>query len=192
MKDEAHLKDWFKYEVLPFEPSLMRMLRKHWGTDDELSDIRQDVYIKIYLYVMQHGTPDVTKALLFTIARNTLIDRFRRTQIVSIVSVSNLEDLDYGSNDLDPERITSAIEELKILQIALDDLPTRCRQVVTLRKLEGLSLREIAQEMKIADGTVEKHLTLGLRALANSLFSQGVDILLSQKVRNKRKEETES
>jgi DNA-directed RNA polymerase specialized sigma24 family protein len=48
--------------------------------------------------------------------------------------------------------------------------------VVALRKIEGLSQSEIATRLGITEGTVEKQVTLGVRALAQSLISQGVEL----------------
>jgi RNA polymerase sigma-70 factor (ECF subfamily) len=43
---------------------------------------------------------------------------------------------------------------------------------VVLRKVEGLSLREISVRMNISEKTVERHLTEGLRSLADVLFGE--------------------
>ncbi|MDT9166012.1 sigma factor-like helix-turn-helix DNA-binding protein, partial [Escherichia coli] len=52
----------------------------------------------------------------------------------------------------------------------LDQLPPRCREVVRLRRVEGLNIRETAARLGVGHHTVERQLTLGLRALANFML----------------------
>jgi RNA polymerase sigma factor (sigma-70 family) len=172
----AALDDWFVAQVLPLEPALMRLLRRHWRHSDEWADLRQDLYVRLYETAARDGLPAQTTAYVFTCARHLLIDRARRAQVVPIDTVAELEALaDLPADELSPERLAGARGELRLLQVALDDLPPRCREVVALRKIDGLSQKEIAARLGIAEGTVEKQVTLGVRALANALMNQGVE-----------------
>ena len=168
--------NWFSSEVLPLEPALMRLLRRHWRYPDEHADLRQDIYIRVYEASMRDGVPESTVAFVFTCARNLLVDRARRAQAVSFDAFADLEELpEQPESDFTPEQFASARQELRLLQLALDDLPPRCREVIVMRKIEGLSQNEIAERLGIAVGTVEKQITRGIRALAETLFAQGVE-----------------
>lgn len=59
-----------------------------------------------------------------------------------------------------------ARSELRLLQGALELLPVRCREVFQLRKIDGLSQREVAQKMGITEDTVERQVAKGVRAAA--------------------------
>jgi RNA polymerase sigma factor (sigma-70 family) len=63
-----------------------------------------------------------------------------------------------------------------LLTRAVARLPARCRQVFTLRKVYGLSQKEIAASLSISENTVEQHLAKGVRlctaALAGSHVAQ--------------------
>ena len=61
----------------------------------------------------------------------------------------------------------AARDELRRAQAGLDLLPPRCREVVRLRKVEGLSTRETAERLGVGIDTVEKQLTLGIRAMTD-------------------------
>jgi RNA polymerase sigma factor (sigma-70 family) len=183
------LDDWFVCAVLPLEPALMRLLRRHWRHSDEHADLRQDIYVRLYETAARVGVPAQTPAYVFACARNLMIDRARRAQVVSIDTVAELEALpELPSDDFTPERIAAARGELRLLQAALDELPPRCREVVALRKIERLSQRDIAAQLGIAEGTVEKQVTLGVRALAQALTSQGVELGASWARRLRRRE----
>jgi RNA polymerase sigma-70 factor (ECF subfamily) len=53
---------------------------------------------------------------------------------------------------------------------AIGELPPRCREVVTLRKIEGLSQREVARKMGITEDTVERQVSNGIRLLRKLLY----------------------
>ncbi|WP_457326203.1 RNA polymerase sigma factor [Roseateles sp. P5_E11] len=168
--------EWFSKEVLPLEPALMRLLRRHWRHAEDLPDLRQEVYMRVYESAQRTGVPEATAAFVFTCARNLLVDQVRRAQVVPFEVVADLEDLPaQPSNDFTPERLAESRQKLELLQLALDDLPPRCREVVMLRKIDGLSNKEIADRLGIAEGTIEKQITVGVRALAETLFAQGIE-----------------
>lgn len=174
---EVAVQSWFQTEVLPLEPALMRFLRRHWRHQEDLPDLRQDIYIRVYESVQLHGAPESTAAFVFTCARNLLVDRVRKAQVVTFEAVADLEELpEHPQADFTPEDLVESRQKLRLLQLAIDALSPRCREVVLLRKVEGLSHREIATRLGIAEGTIEKQITIGVRALAETLFSQGVDV----------------
>lgn len=153
----------------------MRFLRRNWRDEGELADLRQEVYIRIY-EAAAGGLPELTKPFVFTTARNLLIDRARRAQVVSIETVADLDALETHVEELTPERHASGRAELRLLQRALDALPLRCRAVVELRKIEGLSQRDVAERLGITEDTVERQVANGVRALANALVDAGVQL----------------
>jgi RNA polymerase sigma-70 factor (ECF subfamily) len=167
----AEVKAWFVREVLPLEATLVQFLRKASRNASDLDDLRQEVYTRLY-ETAKKEIPEHTRPLLFRIARHLLIDRARRAQIVSIEAVENLENLNLAIDEPGPDRAVIAREELRRMQTALDKLPRRYRMAVVMRKVEGLTTREIALRLGIAEKTVEKHLTEGVRALANILYRE--------------------
>jgi RNA polymerase sigma-70 factor (ECF subfamily) len=167
------LDHWFVLEVLPLEAALVRYLRRHCRESEDVADLRQEVYVRLY-EAARRQRPDLVKPFVFATARNLLIDRARRAQIVSIEAIADLDVLDVAADELTPERHVGGNQELHLLQAALDDLPRRCREVVQLRKIDGLSQREVAQHMGISEGTVEKQIAKGMRTLADAMLKRGV------------------
>lgn len=121
-----------------------------------------------------NSRPALVQPFMFKVARNLLIDRVRRGQVVDIETIADLTELDDWIDELSPERIATGRNELRLLQTALDALPERCRQVVSLRKIYGWSQREIALEMGITEDTVERHISNGMRSMANALQAKGI------------------
>jgi len=180
-----HLDDWFTEEVLPLEGILMRYLRQNWRDSAEWPDLRQEVYVRVY-EAARSGLPERTAPFVLATARNLLIDRARRTQVVSIDAYAELDDLSVC--ELTPERHASGRAELNALVEALDSLPARCREAVVLRKVDGMSQREVAAEMGIAEDTVEKQLAKGMRAIAAALSARGIGAGIVKLERKLRKQ----
>ena len=168
--------DWFSNQVLPLEPALMRLLRRNWRQADDHADLRQEIYVRVYESALRDGVPESTAPFVFACARNLLIDRVRRAQVVPFESIADLDDLpEQPDAGFTPEQLADARQEFRLLQIALDQLPPRCREIIVLRKIDGLSHKEIADKLGIAEGTIEKQVTLGVRALAETLYAQGIE-----------------
>jgi RNA polymerase sigma factor (sigma-70 family) len=162
---------WFVREVLPLEASLMQYLARNWENRSDLPDLRQEIYGRI-CEAAREEIPSSAKSFLFATARNLLIDLVRHSRVVQIEAMADLEALDIASEQPGPEREVSAREELRAVHAAIRRLPPRCQESVVLRKIEGLSLREIGMRMNISEKTVERHLTDGLRALAEVLYGE--------------------
>jgi RNA polymerase sigma factor (sigma-70 family) len=164
------LEAWFVREVLPLEAALMQYLRHNWRNKSEIADLRQEVYTRICEAARKEIPRDPAKPFVFSVARNLLADRIRRDQIVTIEAVADLDALNVAVDQPGPDRSAIARDQLRKVQAALDRLPRRCREAVVLKKIEGLSIREIAARMGIAENTVDRHLTDGVRALADMLY----------------------
>ncbi|HEY5758359.1 MAG TPA: sigma-70 family RNA polymerase sigma factor [Steroidobacter sp.] len=163
------LDSWFAREILVHEESLVRYLARSWPKPDEVHDLRQDIYVRVYESALR-GRPAAPKAFLFTTARNLMTDRVRRGRIVSIEATGDIDALNVLVDEASPERRTGARQELQRLAHAFDSLPPKCREVVWLRRVEELSTRDTADRMGVNHGTIEKHLARGMELLANFLF----------------------
>ncbi|HWX90850.1 MAG TPA: RNA polymerase sigma factor [Rhizomicrobium sp.] len=165
---EQPIDQWFMREVIPLEPMLTRFLQRNWRHEADIADLRQEAYARVY-EAAQRERPLLVKPFLFQITRNLMIDRLRRQSVVSLESMTDFEWLNVSDNKPSSEAYVAARQELRLLQTALDALPPRCRQVVLMRKVEGLSQKEVAKRMGIAIETVENQVAKGMRLLAQAL-----------------------
>ena len=116
------------------------------------------------------GSP---KAFLFATARNLALGRVRRQTVRSELFLADLDSMDILDEREDIADSITRSEELEFLTKAIQSLPTRCRQIITLRKIYGMSQKDIAQELGISVHTVETQGTIGMRKLAD--FFQRVE-----------------
>lgn len=169
MVDDRELRDWFCREVLPLERPLTRFIRRNYSRIDDVVDIRQEVYAAA-LKGAHREVPTNTSAYVFAIARNNLINRSRRDHVVSFELAADMEALgqEFEIDDLDRHLV--ARDELRRALKGIRQLPARCAQVVHLRKVEGYSTKETADHLGVTTHTVERQLTLGMRALADYML----------------------
>lgn len=147
----------------------MRYLARAWRNASELTDLRQEIYVRVYESARE-GLPTHPKAILFTSARNLIIDRTRRLHVVSIESLEEFHHLDEFVDEISPERTLSARQEFSLLSQAFNSLSEKCKTVVWLRRVEGLSQRDTATRLGINECAVESQLARGLRALAHAVM----------------------
>ena len=166
------VEDWFKREILSLEGPLVRYLRRVWPNKDEIQDLRQEIYARIY-QAATVSRPTQARAFLFTTARHLLSDRIRHERIVSIEAVGDIDALNVSIDEISTEQRVSARQELKLLAQAMDQLPPKCRQVMWLRRVEGLSQKEVAQRLGVTVKTVEQHISKGGRLLTEYMLGDG-------------------
>jgi len=166
---EDNVEQWFAREVFPLQPMLDRYLRRSWRDQWEIPDLRQDAFVRVYEAALQEK-PFNPKQFLFQVARNLMIDRSRRKNVLSFDSFADFDEMEADADKPNVEQSMAAGQELLLLRAAIGALPSRCREVVTLRKVEGLSQREVARKMGISEGTVERQVANGIRLLRKALY----------------------
>jgi RNA polymerase sigma-70 factor (ECF subfamily) len=124
----------------------VRYLTRRWPVRDEIHDLRQETYLRVY---EAKERPRSAKAFLFTTARHLLVDRMRRQRVVSFEPGWDLDGLNVLIDEISPERCAGADEELRALAVAFNHLPPRCKQVVWMRRVEDQSQKEVAARLGI-------------------------------------------
>jgi RNA polymerase sigma factor (sigma-70 family) len=171
----SELDRWFAREILAHEEAFVRYLRRVWPNQDEVHDLRQEAYIRVYEAAAK-SRPASPKSFLFTTARNLITDRVRRERVVSIETREDLDELNVLVDELSPEKRANARQELKRLAGAFDRLPPRVREVLWLRRVEEVSQKEAAARMHVTEATIEKQLSKGVRMLADMFFGASREV----------------
>ena len=165
---------WFSEHVLPNEPALRAYLHRRFPTLPDHDDLVQETYARM-LREKAAGRPMHARAFLFTAARNAAIDLFRRRLTTPHESFDEtgaplavLEEKPGVVESLERE------QRLESLLEAIVALPERCRQVMMLRHLDGLSYKEIAARLEISPETVKVHMIKGVKDCTRFLQQRGL------------------
>jgi RNA polymerase sigma-70 factor (ECF subfamily) len=153
---------WFADEVLPHEPHLRAWLHARFPAVSDPDDLVQETYARL-LQARATGPIACPRAFLFVTARNLALNRLRHDRVERPPGAEEIDALTLLDDGLGvPERVAQA-EDFRLLVQAIETLPERCRRVVTLRKIYGLSQKEVAARLGVSEATVETQGMIGLR-----------------------------
>jgi RNA polymerase sigma factor (sigma-70 family) len=143
---------------------LRNFIRKRVADDSDVEDILQDVFYELVAASRLMKPIEEVSAWMFRVARNRIIDRFRKKRPAASISDSLvtedqgegsllLEDL-LPSPDAGPDAAYARGVLFDELDAALDELPEEQREVFVAHELEGRSFKELAEETGLGVNTL--------------------------------------
>jgi RNA polymerase sigma-70 factor (ECF subfamily) len=165
---------WFSREILSLEAILMRYLRQNWRNASDIPDLRQEIYARVLQAAREH-IPDNPRQFLLASARNLLIDRVRREQVVPMETFADFETFEIATDAPQQDRALIEQEELRRLETALDRLPPRTREAIGLAYFEGLSRKQIAERMGVTPSAASHFIADGALILTEILCGPASD-----------------
>ncbi len=142
----------------------------------EAEEVVQEVFMKIW-HNRSSLNPELSfNAYLFKIAYRHIAEKFRKiSQEKKYLHDIASETLVF-SEEMD-ER-TNYQSLLGLVEKLIDRLPPRQREILVLRRIEGLSVHDIAQRLEIAPKTVEHHITEAIKNVKSGLDQGSIAGLL--------------
>ena len=141
---------------------LRAWLQSRFPELSDIDDIVQESFVRV-LAAREKQDIQSPKAFFFATARNLAVEHFRRARIANTETLGAMDEL---SVLVDGENVFETVvrnQEIELMTAAIQSLPKRCRQVMTLRNVYGLSQKEIAEQLGISVRTVEAQVTIGVR-----------------------------
>lgn len=167
--------------VAHYQGALLRYVGRMLGTTDhEAEDIVQETFVRLHLQVTGKGRQSVRNLTtwLFRTTHNLTIDVFRRRarRIKSVETIPESASLaqEQAADELDAlsEVLRQEAREVALRELAkLDD---QQRQIVLLKIIQGMTLRQVAEVVGISVSLVNYRLNKGLAELARRLQKAGV------------------
>lgn len=143
-------------------------------TDAE--EVVQDIFLKIW-HNRNSLDPSLSfNAYLFKIAYRQIAERFRKNlQVKKYLHDIASETLDFTAEMDERANYRSLLD---LVEKLIHQLPERQREVIVLRKIEGLSVADIAARLDISPKTVEHHITEALKNIKAGLDKESIAGLL--------------
>ena len=152
---------WFAQALQPHEAELRAWLRSRFPSELDFDDIIQDAFVSSWK-AQEKGVLKSPKAFLFGAARNLALVSLRSRKVRGYDKMVQIEDCDLLDEKAGVQETVVRNQELQILTLAIQSLPDRCRQIFTLRKVYGMTQREIAKKLGLSSRTVNAQITIGL------------------------------
>ena len=165
---------WVGSHVLPHEAAVRAWLKRWIGRGQDIDDVIQEAYCRLA------ELDDVThigngRAYLFQTTRNIVLEQARRAKVVHIDNVTDIGALSIADGAPPMERIVTGARELQRVARLIERLPSKCRRVFILRRIHGVSQREIARMLGITQHAVEKQAARGLKLIVKALEDDELD-----------------
>lgn len=166
------LADWVGREILPLERELRSWLRRRVAAPSDVEDIVQECYCRLArIDDVSHITQP--RAYLYAVARNLLQNQLKAARVVKLEAIAEL-DTGWRSDEPSPEDVVMARSELARVQAAIATLSARARSIFVMRRIDGMSQREIAEAMGVSEAVVENDASRSLRAVLRLLTDPDV------------------
>ena len=148
-------------------PKVLGYCKKKTGSDEDAEELVLDIFLKLWHFRSRIDTNANLEVLLFTIARNHILN-FIRNKAIRQLALTHPQEASHFAEDsilrrLDHQALLSQYRQV------LEKLGDKQRNVFQLSREEGLSNKEIAEKLGISVRTVESHIHNSLKTLRAEL-----------------------
>jgi RNA polymerase sigma-70 factor (ECF subfamily) len=141
--------------------AIFRLCLYKTSSHDVAKDLVQEVFLRYWDYMLQDKTIDNSKAFLFHITRNLIIDYYRKKKQVSLDS---LQEQGFDPHDQSHASIVNNAE-LRIAKESIESLDDTYRDVVYMRLVEEMSMEEIGKSLGLSANAATVRYHRGMKQL---------------------------
>ena len=143
----------FENIYLSYFPKMKRFAQEYVISEQDAENIVQDMFAELWEKREMFTCQTIRIAYLFTIIKNKCLNHLRHLD-----SLEAFEQHIFSDQD---------IEDL--INRALDSLPTKCKEIFIMNKLEGKKQEQIATELNLSTNTVRNQISIAYKKLRNEL-----------------------
>lgn len=166
--------------VKQFNRRIYNICYRFAGSTHDAEDLTQEVFIRIYRTLSSFDADKASfNTWVTTVTRNLLVDHFRKTKNERLTDsmdapIGDEEDGQALSEKIEdkgltPDQRVQKQQAQQLVQEALQKLSPELREAVILRDLQDMDYKEIAQALKVPEGTVKSRINRGRTELARLL-----------------------
>ncbi|WP_404431099.1 RNA polymerase sigma factor [Sutcliffiella horikoshii] len=163
------LNDWYER----YSDEVFRYVLMMTGDPEMAKDLTHDTYIKAYHSMNRFKGETSERNWLYRIARNATIDEFRKRKPFRYVADSFAATSMISTTEYLPEQVAQQGEYEAYLYRALQQMKRSYREVIILRKIKDLTVRETAEILGWNESKVKTTLHRALEALKKQMLKEG-------------------
>jgi RNA polymerase sigma-70 factor (ECF subfamily) len=162
------------------------IVRQHWrkvfnvaykfvGKHDEAEDLTQEIFLKVFKSLNTFDRRANFQTWLVSVSRNLCIDHYRsvRKERQTIDRGVDANELSPASPDPSPMAALEQRDRVTLLRQAFAELPATLRTAVVMRDIQEMSYQEIADRLRLPEGTVKSRINRGRNELARQIKKLG-------------------
>ena len=159
-----------------YSPKLFGFALKYFKTETDAEELVQEVFVKVWENRQTLKSELSFKSYLFTIALNQIRKHFNKkaTSLRYLESLQNEPEFTENQS-INDDNYESALTQINLI---IEQMPSRRREIFIKSKLEGKSSKEIAAELNISAGTVDNQVSEALRFIRTHLRTDNLALLL--------------
>jgi RNA polymerase sigma-70 factor (family 1) len=159
-----------------YSPKLYGFALKYFKNEGDSEELVQEVFVKVWENRQKLKSELSFKSYLFTIALNQIRKHFNK-KATSLRYIQSLQQ-DTEFENIQPIYDYNYESILQQINLIIEQMPPRRREIFLKSKLEGKSSKEIATELNISAGTVDNHVSEALRFIRSRLTNKNLALLL--------------
>ena len=179
MKKQISLKQEFENAFDEYSDALFRHSCFRLSDHERARDLVQDAFMKAWDYARKEKSIKNWRALLYRILNNLIIDEYRKKKSTSLdalleedgVTEAHFDDLVVGGLQEEEARVDNLMK-VEVLQEVLKELSAQERDIITVRIIDEMSVRETAEILKISIGSVHVRLHRALTKVKKILHEK--------------------
>jgi len=149
---------------------------KYLRSTAETEELVQSVFLKIWENHKQLNKELSFKSYLFTIAYNEICKLFRKRNYMQKFITESMHENSHSSTEMQEGIDYQSV--LNRVQLIIDKLPERQKEIFRKSRLEGKPSKEIAEEMKLSPGTVDNYISEALKFIRLRLRKEDLALIL--------------
>jgi RNA polymerase sigma factor (sigma-70 family) len=157
--------------VTQYRRKVFNVAYKFVGRHEEAEDLTQDIFLKVFKSLGTFDRRANFQTWLISVSRNLCIDHYRsvRKERETISRDVDASELHPVSHDLPADTRLERADRVVMLRQALDKLAPTLRTAVMLRDIQELTYQEIADQLRLPEGTVKSRINRGRTELARQI-----------------------
>lgn len=160
-EDEVAYKKLFFHFFLPLKSFSFSIVKSKENAEEIVSDIFLDIWIKR----KQLSTIEGLKMYLYTAVRNNSLRKLQQNKKVTFFCLDEVQ-VEFASPDENAEAILLTHELSHKIDLAINQLPQRCKLIFKLAKEDKLKYKEIAALLNVSIKTIDSHVATALKKIA--------------------------
>src|SRR5437016_2214941 len=165
--------DQFAWDAIvqQYRRKVFNVAYKFVGRHEEAEDLTQDIFLKIFKSLGTFDRRANFQTWLISVSRNLCIDHYRsvRQERLTIDRRVDPNELSPVSHDPGPIAAIEQQDRVALLREALAALPDSLRTAILMRDIQELSYQEIADRLRLPEGTVKSRINRGRTELARQI-----------------------